>query len=409
MSNNAFLLGIAAAICGMVPALALADFYDCFNDGVYQEDPNVWDVDDPCWCLYEPLGHPNAVSAETGELWLWTTTPWFPYVLLAVFPDTGDRDPNTSETFWDDSTSHYIVARVRYDPGFEDPNDRCGRAGLFLNGDQVTWEGYALQYDLDGAGAGWIGLYSVEGFGWPRLRGFSIPRCDEPNGFWMAIQFESDGNPDDPNGKALRGACWDGDKYDWDGTWQLNADLGDPNSFDQEVGGYWPSGGTAVVTWSDAEWGNGFPAQCRFDNIEARTAVFTNVSHTLDLTVSNTHMGTVTIDPDLLADANNIDPNDYDPPNSPGYDARRRYTDGTPIVLVARANQGKSFKGWVIYDPNHPGDANHITQDANAILYLTMDADWQIEAAFKCGGGVPPFVAIALLALGLGAMIRRAN
>ncbi len=36
-----------------------------------------------------------------------------------------------------------------------------------------------------------------------------------------------------------------------------------------------------------------------------------------------------------------------------------------------------------------------------------MDADWQIEAAFKCGGSVPPFIAMTLLALVLAVIIRR--
>ena len=70
--------------------------------------------------------------------------------------------------------------------------------------------------------------------------------------------------------------------------------------------------------------------------VEARTGVFSNVGRSLTLTVKTIEKGTVTIDPDLLANhmdvENPADPNWADPndPNEP-----RIYTDGTEVVLVA--------------------------------------------------------------------------
>jgi uncharacterized protein (TIGR03382 family) len=139
--------------------------------------------------------------------------------------------------------------------------------------------------------------------------------------------------------------------------------------------------------------------------MEVRSGMFTNVSQTLSLTVKNGDYGTVTIDPDLLDDETNIDPNEYDPPIDP--DELRRYTDGTEIVLVAEAIEGKSFRTWKIYDPNHPGDANYVESDNNAVLYLTMNADYQVEAIFKCSSSTGPVLLLAVGLLGMLALVRR--
>ncbi|MBN1346653.1 MAG: hypothetical protein JXQ73_28440 [Phycisphaerae bacterium] len=88
-------------------------------------------------------------------------------------------------------------------------------------------------------------------------------------------------------------------------------------------------------------------------------------------------------------------------PNLPGHPA------GSVVVLTAEPIEGKSFNRWVIFDPNYPGDANFGTIDSNLVLYLTMDEDKSVEAAFKCGSGMPPFVAMSLLALAVGVVIRR--
>jgi hypothetical protein len=235
----------------------------------------------------------------------------------------------------------------------------------------------------------------------------------ERNGFWMLCQFEFDPNypPGDPNGKWLKGAVWEGDKYDWDGEWMLNWQLSDEwwdggtyNSYDYSAVA---QGRCGFVTLSatPALWGAGFPAAAEYDNVEARTAVFNGIPRKLTLNVNHDGwMDKMTIDPiaDPLYDPN--DPNN-DPNNLKHLETR--YTDGTPIVLTATAVSGKSFKEWTIYDPNHPGDINHATTDANTTIYLTMNANYQVDADFKCGSGLPPFVAVALLALGVGLVIRR--
>jgi len=55
-----------------------------------------------------------------------------------------------------------------------------------------------------------------------------------------------------------------------------------------------------------------------------------------------------------------------------------------------RCNDGKSFKQWIIYDPNHPGDQNYASYDANTTLMLTLMSDMSVEGHFKCGGALAP-------------------
>ncbi len=97
------------------------------------------------------------------------------------------------------------------------------------------------------------------------------------------------------------------------------------------------------------------------------TAAYTGTC-TLHLTVVNGTMGVVSWDP-APAD-----------PNTPAYAV------GTLVTLSAIPNDGRAFNRWLVYDPNHPGDANHAVEDANTVLHLTFDANWEVEAAFKCGG-----------------------
>jgi probable HAF family extracellular repeat protein len=91
------------------------------------------------------------------------------------------------------------------------------------------------------------------------------------------------------------------------------------------------------------------------------------------------------------------EPNDG---NAPAYRA------GTVVTLTAIPIEGKAFKQWEIYDPNYPGDLNHITIDANNPLTLKMDDDYRVTAAFKCGsGGALP--AVLLPAFLLALVLRR--
>ncbi len=414
MRSYGVVLGAVVMASLLAPAALLADFYDDFYDGDHSgpEDPNVvWDIDDPCWIVYEPLGNPNAVGVVDGWLRLWTASTWFPSVMICSYPDTGDYDPNTSDTYWGHTLNHYVLAKTRNADPQPDPNDDTGSSALLMHASPVTWLGFAFEYPYRKYGGGDVlpRISSVQGFDWYVFEWKHIApddpcHADEANGFWMLFAYYTDGNPDasDPNNKILRAAMWNGEKFDWDGQWLLEVDLGDPCSWKEpeaimENGDdWWCAEGRTVL--GGVEYYN-YVVDIAFDQIEARTGEFDpNNPGSLNLTVSNDHMGTITIDPDLLDDPNG-DPNDLA--------LLRRYTNGTEIVLVAEPFSGKSFKGWVIYDPNHPGDANYITQDTNATLYLTMDADWEIEAGFKCGGGVPPFVAVALLALGFAVAVRR--
>ena len=101
----------------------------------------------------------------------------------------------------------------------------------------------------------------------------------------------------------------------------------------------------------------------------------------LVLTKINPMWGDVLITPEPN-DANNI-----------------RFAEGTEVTLTAVAIEGKSFKEWTLYDPNHPGDENYAVKDANNPITIVMGADRQVEAAFTCGSGVGSLV--LLVAVGL--------
>ncbi|MBN1342529.1 MAG: hypothetical protein JXQ73_07605 [Phycisphaerae bacterium] len=380
------------------------------------------------------------------------------------------EDPNVSPTWWDDTTDHYFLSWCYYTNYPANPNSDRGRIGLLMHADPIDWTCFVFEKDFDNkAYTGWrlheyhthhLNLQSMAftrvsdpdwGYNpvwnfkriwldpngcrdWQSLDpntadpndttwfdpgedGARDPNLDDPkwlgidldgyerNGFWLLFQFKQDPNYDsgDPNGKFVMGAVWNGDKYDWDGEWLLEGEL--PSEWssgrmsqDPGLAWYWPEGVMAVCVQSDVEWLNGYPADAAIDNVECRTGVFSNAPKLLDLRITNANYGQVLIDPKLT------DPND---PNTTS-NRLLRYTEGTEVVLVAEAIEGKSFKQWTIHDPNHPMDANFaLAVDSNSTLYLTMDEDMIVEAAFKCGSGMPPFIAVALLALGLGVVIRR--
>ncbi len=276
-------------------------------------------------------------------------------------------------------------------------------------------------------------------------------------------------DPNDPNCYWLRGAMWKGGKFEWNGSYVLQCNLlgqmagrkvndeihgndfyFDPNNpthmaqyFHTDgfncVSGF--SGGNAGFkpdpndpNWSMFDPNNYICAvDASYDDVESRWGYFTNVSHALQLNVKNSNMGTITIDPDLLDDPNDApwfihgDPNDpsfdrgdpstWNDPNDPNSwsgdypldpETLRRYTNGTEVVLVAEPLEGKSFKSWTVFDPNYPGDRGHAVEDTNSVLYLTMDADWEVEASFSCGSSefLPP-MGMVLLALVAGVIVRR--
>jgi hypothetical protein len=155
----------------------------------------------------------------------------------------------------------------------------------------------------------------------------------------------------------------------------------------------------------------GFPADTKFDDIECRHGVFTNVSHTLHVAkIKSEDYGTVSLDPDLLDDGNNIDPNEYLAGDRPAFNELRRYTDGTEVVMTATPAEGRGWKKWKIWDdPNQYPDSNYVTDDTNSVLYLTMDTDYVVEAIFSCSadGSVLPPLGIVLVALAAGIVRRR--
>ncbi len=481
---------------GFCVGSAHADFFDSFDDGWWQRDPNdprydandpywtdpnnavLWDKDNPDWYIGSPVpGAPSSVQVITDSvcetsLWLWADKHFLiPMGATGVWVDSGDKDPNTSCTWWDDTTDHYVLTWVyytgyydpndhngygdpNYDPNDDDPNDDMGSALVLLHLDDANWTGFAFEFmfakwyhptypqmqpvhmalkSLLGADAatlrdiwidpnhpGWANYPDIPDnvstdpvmihptpadYNGPDYGGVDFDPW-ERMGFWMLIQFEQDPNhaPGDPNGKVLRAACWPGDKYDWDGKWLMEGDLawlwnvGDSGgSLDPNGDFYWPAGGVGLVSTSDIARGNGYPSQAAFDNVEARTGIFDPGAKTLDLSVVNGHYGRIVVDPVWP------DPND---PNTP--DNRLvRYTPGTDVVLVAEVTaDGKSFKEWRIWDPNYPGDHNYAVIDTNAVLSLVMDTDYQIEAAFQCGSGVPPFLMMGLAAMGVLALLR---
>ncbi len=111
-----------------------------------------------------------------------------------------------------------------------------------------------------------------------------------------------------------------------------------------------------------------------------------HLTRTLALRTVNSPWGQVLLSPEP-ADAN--DPN------------RLAYPSGAVVSLTAAPIPGRAFGQWTVYDPNHPDDANFAAMDANTVLVLTMDANRQVEATFKCGGSAGPMLIPTLGLLGL--------
>jgi len=83
----------------------------------------------------------------------------------------------------------------------------------------------------------------------------------------------------------------------------------------------------------------------------------------LNLTVVNSSWGTVQVEPNL--------PKYYDP--------------NTTVTLTAMPIEGKVFRYWELYDPNHPDDDNYVVIDANNPLRIVMNDNREVTAAFACG------------------------
>jgi hypothetical protein len=452
----ALTLALVAAVCVTAPSALFADVYDYFSDGHYWEDPNdefdlppgypygdrgfdpnEWDIDDPHWSFFPLLAgqaYARVVSNSVVDegLWMWCTfnPVWAANCFFAAAPDDLDYDPNTSTTYFDDATNHYALTWVLYsgayegqdpnyplDPNGQDPNEDRSTALIIMHGDASTWNGFGFNYDFGNCTTGdWgpsryynyhgnIQTFSGTDFRnaarfWLDVFDPNTPNIDmwERTGFWMMMQFEIDPNydPGDPHGKFIRCAMWGGDKYDWDGTFLLDVECSGPwyGGIDPN-GWYWSTGRTAVVSESGTAYQNGYPADITYDNIEIRTGIFTNVSRTL--TVKLKDCCELNLEPNLA---------------HPDGGEKRRYTNGTPLVLDTVVPCGnKAFKKWTVKGPNDSGDPLYqIVTDTNEVLFLTMDGDYLVKATCKCGGGgVEPFAGMALLLLGIGVAIRKAS
>ena len=72
------------------------------------------------------------------------------------------------------------------------------------------------------------------------------------------------------------------------------------------------------------------------------------------------------------------------------FDPNLEYLAGTSITLYAIPHSDSTFEEWIVYDPNHPDDANHAaTSDSNP-LTVVMHTDREVTAVFdrRCGCGV---------------------
>ncbi|MBN1346873.1 MAG: hypothetical protein JXQ73_29545 [Phycisphaerae bacterium] len=448
--------GAVCAVWVFMPGVALGDFYDSFDDGELAGSPVGYDIDDPHWEKRLVTGTNYAVGVDEGRLRVTCQSTFFPFCFMGA---CCEDDPN--ETYFDNTGAHYMIANVRCHDDNWDPNN--GMTGIWTHGHFAAgWTSYDFEWEPSD---GWMSITSYSGFTWLHLADIAIedagypmdlvdpnsydPNDPDPNDFtpldsrvkkWLVLQFDPYGtnhdanNPDDPNDPNchwLRAAAWTGGKYDWDGVWIMQGNcVGDmlgKNVID-EINGDFPfdpiydmpyylhqDGWNSVAAFSGGDASvdpntYGYVVDTSYDDFESRWGYWTNVSRSLSLNVINPQYGSVTIDPDVLDDPNNSvvwDPNDANEPPSQDWSLLRRYTDGTSIVMVAEAIAGKSFNRWVIFDPNYPGDANFGTADSNTVLYLTMDEDKSVEAAFKCGSGVPPFVGMMLLGLCVGVVIRR--
>jgi hypothetical protein len=84
------------------------------------------------------------------------------------------------------------------------------------------------------------------------------------------------------------------------------------------------------------------------------------------------------------------------------------YPAGTEVTLTAVANEGKTFDGWYISDPNHPGDANYREDTPNNPIAITMDSDREVGASFSCGNNMGATLPLAALGvLGVAWAVRR--
>jgi hypothetical protein len=388
----------------------------------------VWDIDNPDWSPIEGPGTSHLATAEPRALRLFVENVLAPFIFLAAEPDDGSTDPNTSETFFDDADSHYILARATV----VEPD--IGMVGVMMHSDYIYWRLYGYAYE---PWDGWMAIgafYGVEVAGAEHGVGDHPGEPNYPEGLgpndiragdslWMVLQYDANGpnwdanNPDDPNDPNchwLRGAAWVGRKFDWNGVYHMEVNARDPDDWDVPSGYVledfiFTEGTFSVASFSGGDAGD--RSDIAYDNVEGRWGTFTNISHSLDVRkIKSEDYGSVTIDPDVLDRNDTNDPNDPNHGDPNDYSELRRYTDGTEVVLVADPCDDRGWKKWKIWDdPNRYPDSNYVTEDTNAVIYLTMDRDYVVEAIFSCSASssaMPP-VAMVLVLLTLAVAVRR--
>jgi uncharacterized repeat protein (TIGR02543 family) len=148
-----------------------------------------------------------------------------------------------------------------------------------------------------------------------------------------------------------------------------------------------PAVGYLFSSWFGDASGPNNPTQVTITGNRNVTAGFVR-GFTLGLLVSHDNWGTVSVEPNLPM-----------------------YPEETTVTLTAVPIPGKSFAGWTVCDLNYPtSDPRYYNPvDPNTlsnplVLPLTMNANAQVEADFKCGSGLGaamlPFGLLGLLAEG---------
>lgn len=405
---------LAIAVCLGTVQTTSADFYDEFDDGHFWQnpndepfdpsigywpfynmpayDPNAYDIDNPHWGIIALMGTNYLASASDGWLRLYAEMDWLTDFFIGAAAVSDDTDPNTSSTFFDDSAPHYILTRFKvYDPN-------RGEILVFMHADATNWTGWGADIELEYKDGNPLlhNEFTASHFNatdWQGRGNYFRNDLDTTTGVWLICQFDGDG---DPNHSRIRVAAWNGDKYNWNGTWDI--DLNMIENWDPNRRPYWNQGVCGLATLGSTNCGSPVDVDAKFDGIECRWGTFSNVARTLSLNVVKPQYGSVIADPQVRH------------PNDPNTADQRlfRYTDGTNVVLNATPISGKGFDSWAIWnDPNLYPDANYAITDVNWVIYLTMNKDYVVEATFKCGSGLVPLLGIGLLALALGILIRR--
>ncbi len=106
--------------------------------------------------------------------------------------------------------------------------------------------------------------------------------------------------------------------------------------------------------------------------------------YSLSLTVVNSALGYVVVDPNLPT-----------------------YPPASCVTLTAMPDVGKEFREWTIYDPNHPGDFNYAVSDANSTIVIEMNANREVTATFGCGSKADPLLPAMLGVMGVVLPVRR--